>query len=673
MINDKLPVIWYGGDYNPEQFDLLTLQDDIVMLKKAHINVATIGVFSWALLQVDEDKFTFTWLDTIIDTLYESGIYTCLATPTAVPPAWMVKLYPDLLRTDQMGIRKKFGGRANACPTSENYRRFTYQIAGQLAKRYAQHPGVLMFHISNEYADACYCDRCEIAFRQWLKDKYQTIEAVNHAWNTTFWGHTFQTFDEIVIPDARSEQWSDRATNFQSMSLDFKRFSSESLFACYQNEVKAIREFSNLPVTTNLMGAYKPLDYSVFAKGMDVISWDNYPSHDATPSEIAFSHDLMRGLKAGKPFMLMEQTPSQQNWQPYNALKRPGVMRLWSYQAIAHGADTVMFFQLRRSVGACEKFHGAVIDHVGHENTRVFQEVAILGEELARLGLQLLDTRLTRRVGILFDWENWWAVEFSSGPSQDLWYRQEIQKYYDAFHQQGIAVDIVFPDQDFSEYAILVAPVLYMMKPGLAARLKEFVRAGSTFMTTFMSGLVDEHDRIVPGGYPGELRDLLGIWVEEFDALPPGVTNRMVCHDDQRTWQERYACSLLCDVIHTTGADVLFTYERDFYKNYPVVTRHRYGDGNAWYVGSSPEPAFLYDLVANLCREKGIVSALSVPEGVEITQRTDGKITYLFVLNHADSAVQIDLGSAVYQDILKMQTVTGKVMLASKDVWVLRS
>lgn len=423
----------------------------------------------------------------------------------------------------------------------------------------------------------------------YLKERYQTLEQVNKAWNTNFWGHTFYDWDEIVLPSNLSEHWGNNNSTFQGISLDYSRFNSDSMLDCYRLEYDAIKKhIPDSVVTTNLMGFFKQLDYFKWAKYMDIVSWDSYPGLATPVSFTAMAHDLMRGLKDGQPFMLMEQTPSQQNWQPYNSLKRPGVMRLWSYQSVAHGADTIMFFQLRRSIGACEKYHGAVIEHAGHENTRVFREVAELGKELQLLGDTTLDASVESKVAIVFDWDNWWAIEKSSGPTVALNYVDQIHKYYAAFFRRNIQVDIVSVDTDMSKYDIVLAPVLYMVKPGFAAKLEKYVAAGGTFLTTFFSGIVNENDLVTTGGYPGELRKLLGIWVEEIDALLPEQKNRIVLRETYGDLQGEYGCGMLCDLLHSEGAEVIAEYGDDFYKGMPVVTRNTFGQGEAWYVASDP-------------------------------------------------------------------------------------
>ncbi|EHB59600.1 beta-galactosidase [Paenibacillus lactis] len=672
MINDKLPKMWYGGDYNPEQWDEEIWKEDDRMFKLAGIDVATINVFSWALNQPEEDTYDFAWLDETIDRLYRNGVYVCLATSTAAHPAWMARKYPDILRVDYEGRKRRFGGRHNSCPNSPTYRKYAKLMASKLAERYKDHPAVLIWHVSNEYGGYCYCDNCAEAFRVWLKQRYGTLDALNKAWNTRFWGHTFYDWEDIVVPNALSEEWGGNRTNFQGISLDYRRFQSDSLLDCYKLERDELKRITpDIPVTTNLMGFYPELDYFKWAKEMDVVSWDNYPSLDTPFSFTAMTHALMRGLKSGQPFMLMEQTPSVQNWQPYNSAKRPGVMRLWSYQAVAHGADTVMFFQLRRSIGACEKYHGAVIEHVGHEHTRVFRECAELGKELQQLGERLLDARSDAKVAIMYDWENRWGIELSSGPTVALKYVSEVHKYYDALHQLHIQTDMISVEEDLSQYDVVIAPVMYMVKPGFAKRVEEFVSRGGTFLTTFFSGIVNENDIVTLGGYPGELRSLMGIWAEEIDALLPGQQNQMIIRGKHGELEGSYDCGILCDVIHAEGAEVVAEYGSDYYKGMPSLTVNRFGQGKAWYVASSPDAKFLQDLMKTICAEHGIQSVLDAPAGVEAARRVKDDKAFTFVLNHTAEAKTVPLGDAVYKDLLTGKEQQKQCEVPARGVMIL--
>lgn len=442
--DSRINKVLYGGDYNPEQWPEEIWEEDMRLFKLAGIDEVTLNVFSWAALQPSEDTYNFEKLDKIMDLVEANGLKVFLATSTAAHPAWMAKRHPDILRTEFSGMKRKFGSRHNSCQNSPTYQKYSVLLAKKLAERYGERECVIGWHICNEYGGECYCENCEKQFRIWLKEKYGTIEEVNKAWDTSFWGHTFYDWDEIVLPNMLSEHFEPDRTTFQGISLDYRRFNSEGMLKCYQAEAAAIRSvIPDAKITTNLMGFYKPLDYQMWAKSMDFISWDNYPANEDPYSRIAMNHDLMRGIKGGQPFVLMEQTPSVTNWLAYNALKRPGVMRLWSYQAMAHGADAVLFFQMRRSIGACEKYHGAVIDHVGTENTRVFREISQLGKKLQQLGDKTLGARSQAKAAILVDWDNWWAIEYSAGPSRDLKYLDEVFLYYRALEEQNYAVDII--------------------------------------------------------------------------------------------------------------------------------------------------------------------------------------------------------------------------------------
>lgn len=667
--NPKVQKILYGGDYNPEQWPEDTWEEDMRLLKLAHIDVVTLNVFSWAALQPSEDTYCFDKLDKIMDLVTRHGMKICLATATGAHPAWMARKHPDILRTELNGMKRKFGCRHNSCPNSPTYRKYSVALATKLAERYKSYDNIVAWHISNEYGGDCYCENCERAFRLWLKKKYKTIDAVNEAWDSAFWGHTFYDFEDIVAPNMLSEHFDASRTTFQGISLDYKRFNSESIMDCFRLEYDAIHAVTpDIPITTNLMGTYQPLDYQMWAKYMDFISWDNYPSNDAPLESISLRHDLMRGLKQGMSFALMEQTPSVTNWLPYNSLKRPGVMRLWSYQAVAHGADTVMFFQMKRSIGACEKYHGAVIDHAGHENTRVFREVTRLGDELEKIGSLTLGARTHSKAAIVFDWDNWWAIDFSAGPSVSLDYCDEILNYYKAFNNLNISVDLISTEDDLSGYSLVLAPILYMVKPGYDEKIRQFVRKGGRFLTTFFSGYVDDHDLVTIGGYPGKLRDILGIWVEEEDALPDDAHNSFTYKGTT------YPASLLCDLLHTEGAESLCTYEQDFYAGMPALTRNVYGEGAAYYVATRSDAAFYRTIVSDLCEETDIRPIIDTPDCIEVTKRSNANGDFLFFLNHDTDSYTITLNCSGRNILTDDVYQTGDTMtLAAKDVAIIQA
>ena len=665
----KFNKMLYGGDYNPEQWPKDVWQQDMELFDKAGINSATINVFSWARIQPAEEVYDFRELDEIVDTLAKAGKQIVLATSTAALPAWMVKRYPEVARVDYEGRRHKFGQRHNACPNSPVYRHFVKELTARLAERYGSHEHVVCWHINNEYGGECYCENCEKAFRVWLRKKYGTIEALNKAWNLTFWGHNIYDWDEVVLPNALSEgiegeeEPGNEKTAFAGISIDYRRFNSDSILDNFRLERDTIQQYDrDTLVTTNLMGTYKGLDYFKWAKEMDIVSWDNYPSYDTPWSTVAMRHDLMRGLK-NAPFMLMEQTPSQQNWQPYNSLKKPGQMRAQSWQTVAHGADTIQFFQLRRSVGGCEKFHGAVIGHAGSDQTRVFREVAQLGEELNRIGDSIIGSKTESKVGIMFDWDNYWALEYTSGPNKDLKYVDQITRYYEYFYSKNMSVDLIPVDADFSRYDLVAAPVLYMVKEGMAKALERYVAEGGTLVTGFMSGIVNESDNVHLGGYPGPLRALAGIWAEEIDALAPEQSNEILFTDGTKA-----CCGLLCDILHLEGAEEIARYGSNFYAGTPAVTKNAFGKGYTYYVGTVLSEDGLEKVLDLACDGAGVASVIGEETELEVTRRISDAGAIYFVMNFKDQELPLPTVFAGKKDLLSGQTMEEGEMLGKYDV-----
>jgi beta-galactosidase len=671
-LTPRLPAFHFGGDYNPEQWtptfgyeDETIWQEDMRLMQLASVNGATIGVFAWVSLQPDEHTFTFGWLDRLMDRLSEHSIFACLATGTAAQPAWLSAAYPDVLPVDEQRLRRGHGNRQNYCPTSPDFRRLSQGLAWHLAERYHDHPALLLWHVSNEYGPRCCCDRCAARFRDWLQARYGSLEEVNRRWMTAFWSHTYTAWEQIIPPGPYTEQ------SIQGLLLDYQRFMSDMNLECYWGEAEILHRLSpGVPVTTNFMSFYKPLDYFSWAPHLDVISWDSYPQRSDHPSAVALRHDLMRGLKAGQSWLLMEQTPSQVQWAAQNPLKRPGVMRLLSYQAVARGSDAVLYFQWRQSRGSAEKYHGAIVSHAGHEHTRVFREVAALGTELKALGNGILGTRLPARVALVFSWPNWWNIEYTPGPSSSLHYVEEVLHYYRPLWERNIAVDVVPPERDMSGYDLVVAPLLNMVSAEQGAAIERYVQNGGTFVTTYFSGVVDESDRAWLGGAPGPLRRTLGLWVEEFDPLQPDMTNRVIVQADGILPEGSYACKLWCDLVHLEGANALASFGDDFYAGLPAITEHRLGRGRAIYVATHLELALVACLVGGLLDDLGITAPLQAPEGVEVTRREGDGRSYTFVLNHNLFSVNVLLPTTM-RNLLTGARHEKEVLLPAREVAIL--
>jgi beta-galactosidase len=401
-----------------------------------------------------------------------------------------------------------------------------------------------------------------------------------------------------------------------------------------------------------------------------MIAWDSYPAAGAPPEQVAFRLDLMRGLKAGQSWLLMEQTPSQVQWRAYNPLKRPGEMRLQSYQAIAHGADSALFFQWRQSRGASEMHHGAIVGHAGSAQTRVFQEVAALGAELHALGDQLLGARSPARVALMFSWQNWWAVEYQPGLSTALDYMDEVNRYYSALWRANITVDIISPNSALAGYDLVLAPLLHMVGEQQAAAIERFVAGGGSFLTSYFSGVIAEDGRAWLGGYPGPLRRTLGIWVEEFDPLLPEQQNAVVVPDGSEFVPGDYVCDRWCEVLHLEGAQALADFGYDFYAGRPAITEHRFGKGYAYYVATRPEPRLLRQLLGSILEQRGIAAPVLAPEGVEVTQRWANDQAYTFVLNHTLEAQQIALPTPA-RDLLTGRVHEQGISLVGRGVAIL--
>lgn len=664
----------FGGDWNPEQWPEDTWEHDLDMLEDAHINEVTINVFSWALLQPAEDRYDFSMLDKIVALLVKHDFNIVMATGTAALPGWMVRLHPETIRTEQNGTHHVFGGRHNFCPTSPYFRKASRALAAHVAERYAGTSGLVAWHVCNEYGGGgglCYCDHCAEAFRTWLKNKYGTVEALNKAWCANFWSHTIYDWGDVVPPVSYGDGISDAKCVVSGLQMDYRRFQNQAQLACYTNERDAIRAYdAATPITTNLMGTFKDLDYFEWAKEMDVVSWDNYPGMDTPPSFTAMCHDLMRGIGGNKPFMLMEQTPNQQNWFPFCKVKRPGEVRKLSWQAVSHGADTVQFFQMKQSIGGCERFHGAVIAHDGTEQSRVFKETAALGGELDRIGKRIMGSEIRAKVAIMFDWQSYWSLEGCVGPTAGFSYPNEVHRFYRAFWRRNVPVDIIestTPLDKLKQYDLVVAPAFITMLPGVAETLESYVSEGGSFITGYMAGIHDEHDLVVPGGYPGKLRDLMGVWVEEIDALAPDETIEV--HGDAVDAKGEIVAS----IIHREGARRLAAYGGgEFYAGHSALTVNTYGKGKAYFVGTPLDETGMSAFMAPIIKELGL-KPLDTPEDVSLSVRYgDDGVRYAFLINNSESDKRLcldELNGGV--ELLTGHVVDGPVELKPYGVNVI--
>lgn len=590
----------------------------------------------------------------------------------------MSEKYPEVLRVERNRVHNLHGFRHNHCFTSPVYREKTAILNAKLAERYSQHPAVIGWHISNEFGGECHCDLCQNAFRDWLKVKYNnSLDEVNHAWWATFWSHTYTSWTQIESPAPHGE------TQVHGLNLDWRRFVSERTIDFCQHEINVVRPYNPaLPITTN-MHMIDGIDYRELAKILDVISWDAYPewhyTEDGDDARLtawtAMHYDLMRSFKK-KPFLLMESTPSLTNWQSVSKLKRPGMHKLSSLQAVAHGSDSVQYFQWRKSRGSSEKFHGAVVDHSGHSETRVFKDVTEVGKTLAGM-TEVVGTSTPVRTAIIFDWDNRWAIKDAQGiRNSGLRYEETVLQHYRALWELGIPVDMIGSGDDLSAYKLVIAPMLYLISEENGKRIEKFVEQGGTFLATYWSGVVNETDLCHLGGFPGPLRRTLGIWAEETEGLHSRDLNGVVMQaSNALNLSGDYDAHEIAELIHLEGAEALGTYRSDFYAGRPALTVNRFGEGNAYHLATRVKDASFYvELYAAITAKAGITRALDseLPTGVTAQLRTDGESDYIFVQNYSGSPQAVQLDGADYTDLISGTAVPAVLNLAVNDLAMLK-
>ncbi|HEY8473412.1 MAG TPA: beta-galactosidase [Natronosporangium sp.] len=655
----RIDGIAFGGDYNPEQWPEEVWAEDVALMRQAGVNLVSLGIFSWALLEPAEGQYEFGWLDRIIGLLHDAGIAIDLATPTAAPPAWLVRRYPQVRPVTREGHVLGPGARNGFCPSSPEYRRAAARITEQLARRYGDHPAVVLWHVHNEYGGhvpACYCDTSAAAFRDWLRVHYGDLAELNRSWGTAFWGQRYGDWEEIEPP-----RLAPTAVN-PAQQLDYYRFSSDAYLECYRQERDILHELSpGVPVTTNLMViTCKEIDGWRWASELDVVATNHYLKAELPDNHIdlAMAADLSRSLAGGGPWLLMEHSTSAVNWQPRNIAKRPGELRRNSLAHFARGADGLMFFQWRAARAGAEKFHSAMLPH-GGTGTRVWREVTQLGADLGALR-ELRGTRVAADVAMLWDWQSWWALELEWRPSVDLSYLDSMLGWYDRLWRAHLTVDFARPDAGLGRYPLVLVPSLYLMTESAAANLTEYVRRGGTVVVSYFSGIVDATDTIHPGGHPGALRELLGLTVEEFLPLRQGETVNLDGGLVGDVWAEDV-------VLH--DAEPVRRYLDGPAPGGPAVTRHRFGAGVAWYVSTRLRGAHLDAVLRSAYADAGLTPP-DLPDGLELVRRVGDGASYLIAINHTGDEVSVP---ARGDELLTGAACPGELLVPAGEVRVLRA
>lgn len=641
----------YGADYNPDQWPSHVWDDDVRLMGEAHVTTVSLGIFAWSRIQPAPDVWDFAWLDEVIEKLHAGGIGVNLATATASPPPWATVAHPDILAADENGAPYWHGSRQHHSPASPTYRRLAAELVRRLAERYAHHPAVVMWHVGNEsgcHLPVEYSDAARDAFRRWLQERYDSVDALNTAWGTDFWAQRYGSWDEVFPP--RKAPYSRNP----SQLLDYHRFMSDMWLECYLLERDIIREAGGTqPISTNMMGPFKPADYASWAEHIDVITDDCYPDplDRHRVRNVAFQRDLVRSLKRGHPWLLMEQATDAVNWRPANPSKRDGQLAAETAQAIGRGADGVFFFQWRQSRAGSEKFHSAMVPHAGTRG-RTWREVTALGETLADLG-ELPAPGDDARVALVFDWENWWAIEGGDKPLQ-LDYLALVREWYGALHRRGVMVDVVPPEKVDGRYRAAIAPFLYLLRDDGASALAAFAEAGGVLLAGPFTDLVDAHDRFRDGGFLTQLGPVLGVALEDFRALVPptlggaaeraGQTAAGRAHAGQSVRAElsdgsgSFRGTFFAEALWADDAEVVAAFADGPSSGRPALTRRAHGAGSAWYAATLPDEAGL-DLVAGLVLDAAGVEPViaGLPEGVEVARRG----SLVTVVNHTDEPVDV--------------------------------
>jgi beta-galactosidase len=654
--------IAFGADYNPEQWPEEVWADDVALMRQAGVNLVSLGIFSWGQLEPEEGRFELGWLDRILDLLHEAGIGVDLATPSAAPPVWLHLAHPEMLPVDADGLRYTHGSRESWCVSSPVIRAHATRIARVVAERYGHHPAVRMWHVSNELAchnGRCYCDVSAAAFRDWLGKEYADVDALNLAWGTAFWGQRYASFEQILPPR--------RTTTIPNpgQRLDFERFSSDAFVAHLEAEAAVLREVTpHLPVTTNymVMGDFHQIDYTAITPLLDIVSNDHYlwAEDPRGWADLAFSADRVRGLAGGDPWVLMEHSTSAVNWQPRNLAKEPGQMLRNSLQHVARGADGVLFFQWRQSRAGAEKYHSGMVPHAGADSD-LFREVVDLGATLGRLAEVRGSVVEKARVALLWDTQAWWATDLEAHPTVDLHYLDLAHRLHIALVDAGVAVDVLPATSELDGYDVVLVPTLYLAPPDLSDRLTAVVARGGHVLVSYFSGIVDEFDRVLLGGYPGAFRELLGVRVEEFAPLRENGTVRLSDGTTGEVWTER---------LTADDAEVLATYTDGPSAGGPALTRRSaVGGGAAWYLSTRLDGPALAALVGRVVDAAQVAPVVEQPGGLEVVRRTGQSGSWLFAINHTDADVPL---RAAGLDLVAGSTHRSGDLVPARGVVVLR-
>jgi beta-galactosidase len=678
--------MYFGVDYYPEQWVFpyggtadqpeAQWQRDAELMATAGFNVVRIGEFSWGLCEPEDGKFDFGWLKRVMDVLGERGIQVVLGTPTAAPPVWLVQKHPEVLAIDEHGLTRHAGTRRAACLNSEVYWNYSKRLVENMARALGRHPQLIAWQIDNSlggnFTEAAFNEDARRDWHGWLEAKYETVARLNEQMGLRHWGQIVSAFDQVPMPMTAPAQHN------PALVLDWNRFCSDTIVQFVKMQADILHELTpQCPVTTNLRALRHRFDHYDMAEVLDFVSIESTAALKSNPSEVACEIDMLRSLKktgirtpdGDSGFWVMEQKAGNANWQEVNALVRPGVLRMFTYQLLSRGANAILFFSWRQPRYGSEKFHGAVLPHNLNGSRRVFNEIARLGEELKNIAPALKGTKVVAEACILYSHDNDWTLQQPNQPNKFFSLRDHIQLIYNALHNHNILVDFARPNEDLSKYKIVFAPSLHLLSGGEADRLKLYVQNGGTLISTFNTGLVDEHSIAPDTGYPHDLTDLFGLEVQEFDMLPPSEENHLTFKGAFPT-SYLHTARLWCDLIEPKGCQILATYAKDFYAGKPAITLNNFGLGKAVYIGTQSHQHFYDDLVTWLRQTAGLHPLLKVPENIEVSLREREGARVYFLLNHQNSPVCVQFYKPMH-DFLTGNNIVGNYNLPPHGVLII--
>jgi beta-galactosidase len=679
--------MYFGVDYYPEQWVFpfagtsenpeAQWQRDADLMATAGFNVVRIGEFSWGLCETEDGKFDFDWLKRVMDVMAQRGIQVILGTPTAAPPLWLSRKYPEILPVDEAGLIKHEGTRRAVCLNSNVYWDHSKRIVEKMARALGRHEQLIAWQIDNSlggnYTESAFNEDARRDWHLWLEAKYETIQRLNDQLGLRHWGQVVSAWNEVPMPMRAP------ASHNPALVLDWNRFCSDTIVQFVRMQADVLREITpDRPVTTNLRALRHRFDHFDLAEAIDFVSIESTAAIKAKPADIACEIDMLRSLKKSgirtpdgeNGFWVMEQKAGNVSWQDVNALVRPGVLRMFTYQLMSRGANAVIFFRWRQPRFGSEKFHGAVLPHnLDGGSRRVFNEISQIGEELKLLAPALKDTRVSAEVCILYSHDNDWVLAQPNQPNKHFNLREHVQMIYNALHDRNILVDFARPAEDLSKYKIVFAPSLHLLSGGEADRLKLYVQNGGTLVSTFNTGLVDEHNLAPADGYPHDLIDLFGLEVLEFDMLAPSEDNHLTFKGAFQT-SHMHPAKIWCDLIEAKGCQVLATFGKDFYAGKPAITMNTFGLGKAIYIGTQSHQHFYHDLVAWLRQMTSLHPLLKVPEHIEVSMREKEGSRVYFLLNHQNSPIRVQFYKPMH-DFLTGQNIVGNYDLPPHGVLVI--